>query len=261
MQMKTIVVYGKKNETTEEISEFLHGYFRVELCTEDAQQALGMIKVVEPDMVVMSLIDFTPAEQELFSGIKSDFPSMPVVSVGTVEERMRFGKYYVGGQMENLPRPLNIEALFSAVCRKLGVDEQAVKDEAEEANVELKKVLVVDDNAATLRSIKFMLNGKYDITLVNSGMKALTTIAKSRPDVVLLDYEMPVCDGRQTLEMIRSEPDLADIPVIFLTSVNDKDNIEAVIKLRPAGYLLKPAVPAKLIKAIEAALAGTPQQQ
>lgn len=99
-----------------------------------------------------------------------------------------------------------------------------------------------------------MLEDKYNITLANSGMKAMTSIGKSRPDVVLLDYEMPVCDGRQTLEMIRADEELSSIPVIFLTSVNDRKHIESVLRLRPAGYLLKPAKPDTLISAIEKAL-------
>ena len=64
----------------------------------------------------------------------------------------------------------------------------------------------------------------------------MTAIGKKRPDLILLDYEMPVCDGRQTLEMIRADEELKDIPVIFLTGVNDREHIESVLSLKPAGY-------------------------
>lgn len=117
-----------------------------------------------------------------------------------------------------------------------------------------KRILVVDDNAPTLRSIKAMLEDKYDVQIVPSGTKAMTSIGKKRPDLILLDYEMPVCDGRQTLEMIRSEADLTTIPVIFLTGVSDRAHIEAVLSLHPAGYMLKPPVKEKLEEAIEKAL-------
>lgn len=253
--MKTIVLIGKMNEQLTEAHTFLRGFFRVQLCAEGPQKALAMIKVVGPELIVMSLAGFTVADQVLFAGLRDEFSHIPVLTLGAVDERMMFGAFYAGGQFENLSRPAEDAALFSAVCRKLGVDEQAVRDEAEAAREDnRKKVLVVDDNAATLRSIKAMLDKKYNVTLANSGMKALASIGKARPDLILLDYEMPVCDGRQTLEMIRAEDEIADIPVIFLTSVNDKEHIEAVIKLRPAGYLLKPPVPGKLIEAIDKAL-------
>ena len=68
---------------------------------------------------------------------------------------------------------------------------------------------------------------------------------------ILLDYEMPVCDGRMTLEMIRADEEMKDIPVVFLTAINDRANIEAVLKLKPAGYFLKPPVKDHLLGEIE----------
>lgn len=62
---------------------------------------------------------------------------------------------------------------------------------------------------------------------------------------------MPVCDGKMTLEMIRADEDLTSIPVVFLTAVNDRANIEAVLKLKPAGYFLKPPVKDRLLAEIE----------
>ena len=116
------------------------------------------------------------------------------------------------------------------------------------------KILVVDDNGPTLRIIKGMLEHDYDVTIVNSGMNAIKALGKKRPDLILLDYEMPVCDGRQTLEMIRSDKESAQIPVVFLTGVNDREHIEAVLSLRPAGYLLKPPDKRRIVEAIKSAL-------
>ena len=62
---------------------------------------------------------------------------------------------------------------------------------------------------------------------------------------------MPICDGRQTLEMIRADEEMGDIPVIFLTGVSDREHVEAVLRLKPSGYLLKPPVRKTLIEAIE----------
>ena len=96
-----------------------------------------------------------------------------------------------------------------------------------------------------------MLEERYEVTLAISGAQAMTSIGKKRPDLILLDYEMPVCDGRMTLEMIRADEEMKDIPVIFLTAVNDRANIEAVLKLKPAGYFLKPAVKERLVAEID----------
>ncbi|MBR1673229.1 MAG: response regulator [Fretibacterium sp.] len=128
-------------------------------------------------------------------------------------------------------------------------------DELERTLNAKKKILAVDDNGPTLRVIKAMLESElYDVTIVNSGMNAMKAIGKSRPDLVLLDYEMPVCDGRQVFEMIRADDEIKDIPVVFLTGVNDREHIEPILALRPAGYLLKPLDKKKLLETIRKAL-------
>ncbi len=121
----------------------------------------------------------------------------------------------------------------------------------EETCLYKKKILVVDDSGAALRSIKSWLEDKYQIILANSGAMAIKYMVMKHPDLVLLDYEMPICDGRQVLEMIRAESDLADIPVIFLTNKNDRESVCKVTALKPEGYLLKTMEPAKIVKAID----------
>ena len=69
-----------------------------------------------------------------------------------------------------------------------------------------KKILVVDDSGAMLRNVKGWLQDKYNVILANSGAMAIKYLAMDRPDLVLLDYEMPIVDGKQVLEMIRTEP-------------------------------------------------------
>lgn len=114
-----------------------------------------------------------------------------------------------------------------------------------------KKVLVVDDSGAMLRNVKGWLEDKYQVILANSGAMALKYLALNSPDLILLDYEMPVCDGKQVLEMIRSESEYADVPVIFLTSKGDRDSIINVMSLSPVGYLLKTQEPAEIVKYID----------
>ncbi len=87
--------------------------------------------------------------------------------------------------------------------------------------------------------MKELLGKDYEVSLVDSGIAAIRAITLNRPDLVLLDYEMPVCDGRQTLEMLRSDKSFDDIPVIFLTGRGDPESVKKVMALRPAGYLLK----------------------
>ncbi|MEE0863350.1 MAG: response regulator [Lachnospiraceae bacterium] len=96
-----------------------------------------------------------------------------------------------------------------------------------------------------------MLKEKYEVRVATSGMQALTLIGKKKTDLIFLDYEMPICDGKMTLEMIRELDESKDIPVVFLTGVSDKEHIAAVLDLKPEGYLLKPANSDVIYKTIE----------
>lgn len=127
-------------------------------------------------------------------------------------------------------RPINMHALMDKV--RLLTDKQAIENRK-------KSILVVDDDVTYLRMVHSWLKEKYRVSIVNSGMQAITWLARNHVDLVLLDYEMPVTSGPSVLEMLKSEVGTSDIPVMFLTGKSDRDSIKAVIGLRPERYLLK----------------------
>ena len=102
-----------------------------------------------------------------------------------------------------------------------------------------RKILVVDDSATIRQSMKALLAEDYEVSMAESGVAAIRAITLDRPDLILLDYEMPVCNGKQTLEMLRSVETFAAIPVVFLTGRSDPDVVRALLSLKPMGYLLK----------------------
>ena len=120
-----------------------------------------------------------------------------------------------------------------------------------EGKTDKKKILVVDDSNVMCQAMNELLGKAYEISMAHSGLAAIRTIVLNRPDLILLDYEMPVCDGKQVLEMIRSDKDIADIPVIFLTGKVDKQSIKNVLALKPAGYLSKTLNPLDIKKNID----------
>ena len=75
--------------------------------------------------------------------------------------------------------------------------------------------------------------------MANSGLQAIKWLGKNKADLILLDYEMPITDGPQVLEMLRSDEDTKYIPVMFLTGKGDKESVMSVLSLKPQGYFLK----------------------
>ena len=119
-----------------------------------------------------------------------------------------------------------------------------------------KKILIVDDSELVREAMKRLFGLEYEVTPASSGLAAIRCITLNRPDLILLDYEMPVCDGSQVLEMIRAEEDFADIPVFFLTGRVDKETVNKVIALKPTGYLVKTQNLSEIKKGIDNYFAG-----
>ncbi|MBR0429077.1 MAG: response regulator [Lachnospiraceae bacterium] len=139
-------------------------------------------------------------------------------------------------------RPLNVRELVDRIGEVAAdVDHERAK----------KHILVVDDDPTMLRTLRLWLSDKYRVYMANSGMNALSLLAKNQVDLILLDYEMPVASGPQVLEMIRSEPSTADTPVMFLTAKNDKESVMSVVGLKPEKYLLKTMPPDVLMENID----------
>ena len=138
-------------------------------------------------------------------------------------------------------RPIDVGKIAGDINKFLTDDKMAFQ----------KKVLVVDDSGAMLRNVKGWLEGKYKVILANSGAMAIKYLALDKPDLILLDYEMPVVNGKQVLEMIRSAVDFADVPVIFLTSKGDRESVMDVMSLKPEGYMLKSMPPEDIIKTVD----------
>lgn len=110
---------------------------------------------------------------------------------------------------------------------------------------------MVDDSSTIRMGMERLLAQDYDVSEVNSGVSAIRAITLDRPDLILLDYEMPVCDGIHVLEMLHSEQEFSDIPVIFLTARGDPESVKKVLSLKADGYLLKYLQPMEIKRRID----------
>ena len=123
--------------------------------------------------------------------------------------------------------------------------------EAEEARKMGKNILLIDDDLAYLKMVQGWLTPQYRVTIAKSGMQAISYIVNHTPDLILLDYEMPITSGPQVMEMIRSEPNSEGIPIIFLTGKSDKESVMSVMALKPQGYMLKSMPKEEILKTVD----------
>ena len=104
-------------------------------------------------------------------------------------------------------------------------------------------VFLVDDNVTFLRIAARFLRGHREIAIVgtaSSGEEALEQVSDLRPEVILLDLNMPGIGGKEFLRRVKADDDLKAIPVVILTTSDTEEDILGSYKLQAAGYIKKP---------------------
>lgn len=121
-----------------------------------------------------------------------------------------------------------------------------------------KKVLIVDDETSITRLLKFALEktGLYDIQCENDGSKAFSTIKSFRPDILILDMNLPDTSGGEIAADIKEDPALSKLPIIFLTGNISDDEVEAGLTIGGFPAMAKPINMEKLLSCIEKSLAA-----
>jgi putative two-component system response regulator len=126
---------------------------------------------------------------------------------------------------------------------------------------ECKKVVIVDDSPVNLMVGTNVLKSVYQVSTVPSGEKLFTLLKSDHPDLILLDIDMPVMNGFETLRRLKADPRSADIPVIFLTANNSLDDEARGFSLGAVDFILKPYFPPLLLKRLELHLQAESQAQ
>lgn len=270
--MKKILLTGQFTEEFRKVNNALLDRYEVRACVNKLEIFKGMFKLNKPDIVVLLIEELNKTNEELLHELKEEYGGIPVVCRWLNRENNEIPECYLTKQFEFLEAPhITTEQLGEKIEYALKKDlrkevikarhekevgEQVQKtEEIKEKEITLehqkKTIMLVDDSGIYLRMMKGLLEEEYDIIMTTSGIKAIAMIHEKRPDLILLDYEMPFLDGRETMVKIQELEDCKEIPIVFVTAINDKEHIKAVLSLRPAGYLLKPIDKDRLFKTIK----------
>lgn len=249
--MRKILFIANFNSVMKEINSVLTEFFQVQVCSANQQTVAGMLSMYDPEAIFVCLTEIDHAEIGLFDIIAEKSKKVPVLTFGTEIESRICQKYISNNTFAALYRPSVNQRIVERLFQLMGYDPSEEIEKIKGENDTRKHILCVDDDAIILRGLKKMIPEQYRVSVANSGTKAIFMLEQDKPDLIFLDYEMPIIDGKKTLEMIRSQKELADIPVVFLTGLGERKYIESVLELKPAGYILKPPLKDNIVKIIE----------
>lgn len=124
-----------------------------------------------------------------------------------------------------------------------------------------KRILIVDDMPENIDLLRGVLSPQYDILVAKSGFLALKIAESNHPDLILLDVMMPTMNGFEVCRHLKADPAVADIPVIFVTAMNDVENEEKGFKAGGVDFITKPIKPLTTLARVDAHLTLAEQHQ
>lgn len=197
------------------------------------RQAIEYVQVHPVDMIFldvnMPLMDgFKTLEQ--FRNLKECIKTAVVLVTGQRDKYTVMNAIAMGVD-GYLVKPVSREALLEKI-------EELQQKMVEKEN--RKTILAIDDDMVYLKMLDSYLRDTYNVIIINQPKLALDYLMKHTPDLILLDYQMPLYSGASLLSMIQKKEENASIPVIILSGAIDKDVLMDCYVSNPVKYLAKP---------------------
>ncbi len=125
------------------------------------------------------------------------------------------------------------------------------------------KILLVEDSKVVQQMYRSKLVlERFNVLTADNGMEAIKILSQEKPDIILLDLMMPVMDGYKVLQIIKTDPKSADIPVLVFSARGQPEEVEKAMNLGAAGYIVKATTkPNEVVEQIRKVLSQKPKVQ
>jgi len=208
----------------------------------NGKEALTLTRERRPDLITLDIQMPDINGFDVTSVLKNDEATkgIPILILSVTDDKE---KAYRLGANDTMTKPFNNEELVSRINQLL---------------IGTKKtILIVDDDKALVKSIKYHLDHKgYTTCVAYDGKEALEMVASHHPDLIILDIIMPNMDGYEVIKSLKSNPETADISIVMVTGVDIAGGRVKALSVGASDYVPKSGDFNRMYKAIENILAG-----
>ena len=235
------------------------GVHKIEMF-EDAQSALAGMRVKRPDLVFSALYLPDMSGVDLIHVMREDddLENVAFILVSSETRPQVLDPVRQSGACGILPKPFTEQQLKTALLTTLDylMHDESLADE--DVNLEELRVLIVDDSKSSRNYVRRVLEnlGVKNFVEAENGRQAVEIMAETFVDLVITDFNMPEMDGRALIEHIHSKSWQQSVPILMVTSEQNKSRLAGIEDSGVAGICDKPFVPNVIKQLLVKILAG-----
>ena len=214
---------------------------------ESAQAMYELLADFEPDLILLDVNMPHIDGYDTIKNLKSDerYAQIPVIFVTGNSDRESVVKGLSLGAADYVIKPYSAEKLIESIENHLNIHRR--KEFFSNASDNKKtSVLVVDDISSMLRAIQYALHDRYKVFILSRPEDAVDFLRTNKPDLILLDYLMPVLSGFDLIPIIRHLPDHKNTPIIIITTEGTVDLVNEAMSIGAYDFIVKPFKPKEL---------------
>ena len=224
----------------------LSEYYEVFLA-ESALKLYELLENVRPDLILLDVNMPDVDGYETINGLKADerFAGIPVILLTANSDRESVVKGLSLGAADYIIKPFTTTKLIETINNELNPGNRKILSEEEETNNK-PNILIVDDVVSMLRAMQYALHDKYKVYVLSKSEDVLDFLKSNKPDLILLDYVMPVLGGFDLIPIIKALPDFKNTPIIIVTTEGTQDRVNQAMSLGASDFIVKPFKPKEL---------------
>ena len=205
---------------------------------ESSEQLFSVLEKITPDIILLDINMPDVDGYEIINVLKADerYAHIPVIFFTSNNDSESVLKGLSLGAVDYIIKPFETSSLVDCIEKHIA-SRSIEKEKAEDTR---PHILAVDDVVSILKTIKAALREKYIVHTISKPESVLHFLKLRKPDLILLDYLMPVYNGFELIHMIRELPEYEDIPIIMLTSEGKMTHIREAVALGACDFIVKP---------------------
>ena len=247
-----VLIIDDDVEFLEVMKSFLQDIVDVEIAV-GGRQAIQLVQETHVDLI---LLDF---EMPVMDGMKTltylrnlkECINVPVIMLTGRRDQYAVTNSLVMGIDGYLLKPVSKDMLIETVTKTL---------EKRSEKGEKKIVVAIDDDMSYLKQLNSFLKDKYHVIMINSARLAFNYLSNHEPDIILLDYQIPLYNGVTLMKMLEQNSLCQNKPIIILSGTLDQEAIKELYIHKPAAVLAKPVSQKILLEQIQQALSTSQEE-